>query len=139
MRPRLAMVPVILAVCVALVSAQTNQLSGTVRDLSGNVLPGVTVTVTSPALDAPQIATTNKDGKFTFTGLPANDAYVVSFSLLSFRTVTQRDVKIAAGKETTTDAVMSIGVFGYPPSPGHPGDRRPENQKWGGIVLLSDQ
>src|SRR5262245_54784305 len=100
MRSRLAMVSAVLAVLVTLVSAQTNQLSGTARDLTGNVLPGVTVVLNNPAVDVSQTVTTNKDGKFTFKGLPADDGYVVTFSLLNFRTVTRRGVKIEADKET---------------------------------------
>lgn len=138
MRRRLAMLSAMLAVVVALVSAQTSQLSGTVRDAAGNVLPGVTVTVTSPALETLRVTTTNKEGTFTFKGLPEDDAYVVTFSLLNFRSVTRRGVKIEADKEATADATMVIGGPPYPP-PGDPGDRRPDNQKWGGIVLLSDQ
>jgi hypothetical protein len=139
MRARFAMVFVILTVFVTLVSAQMTQLSGTVRDVAGHVLPGVTVTVTSPSNDLRKFTTTDKDGKFTFKGLAESDAYVVTFSLVSFRSVTQRGVKVEADTETTADAVMLFGGA-YPPStPGDPRDRRPENQKWGGIVLLSDQ
>ena len=122
-----------MAVVVALVSAQTNQLSGTVRDRSGLVLPGVTVTVDGPALDGAQTTTTDSKGEFTFKSLPPDDAYVVTFSLTGFGVV-QKKVAIASDKAATTDAVMSVRVPTVIPAP--PKNNFPSNY---GVVLISPQ
>jgi hypothetical protein len=131
MRRYIAAVSGMLAVVVALVSAQTNQLSGTVRDRSGAVLPGVSVTVDGPALDKARIATTDSHGEFTFTSLPPDDAYVVTFTLVGFGFV-QKKVAIATDKAATADAVMSVTVVpNAPPKNGFPSNY--------GVVLIAPQ
>ena len=118
MRTRLAMVSATLVMVVAFVAAQASPLSGTARDESGKVLPGVTVTVTGPALDKPRVTTTDERGKFTLKDLPPDKGYVVAFSLTHFRTVTHRNVELTVEKETTTDAVLRIQP--EPPAPTYP-------------------
>ena len=108
MRRYVAAVCVMLAVAVAAVNGQTAQLSGTVRDRSAVLLPGVTVTVTGPALDKERTTTTDAQGKFTFKSLPPDDAYVVTFSLVGFNAVVEKKVAVASDKVATTDAVMTV-------------------------------
>ena len=108
MRRIVAAVCVMFAAVVASVNAQTSQLSGTVRDKSAARLPWVTVTVSGPALDKDQTTTTDHRGEFTFKNLPPDDAYVVTFALAGFRTVTQRKVALTSEKVTATDAVLTV-------------------------------
>jgi hypothetical protein len=56
---RWLMVAVALLVMPAMAMAQEATLTGTVTDATGGVLPGVTVTVTGPALQAPLVAVTS--------------------------------------------------------------------------------
>ena len=107
MRRYAAALCVMFAVVVAAVHAQTSELSGTARDKSGVPLPGVTVTVLGPALDKERITTTDHRGEFTFKDLPPHDAYVVTFSLAGFSTVTQKKVAVTSEK-AATDAVMTV-------------------------------
>lgn len=127
MRTHLAVAAAMLAMFVAVVAAQASQLSGTARDESGKVLPGVTVTVTGPALAKPRVITTDERGKFTLKDLPPDKAYVVTFSLIYFRNVVHRNVELTVEKEATTDAVMLI----QPPSP-------PTAPRGFGIVPLAE-
>jgi len=108
MRRILAAACVMFAVLIAAVNAQTSHLSGTVRDTSASLLPGVTVTVSGPALDKEKTTTTDHRGEFTFKNLPPDDAYVVTFALAGFRTVTQRKVALTSEKVTATDAVLTV-------------------------------
>ena len=85
-------------------------LSGTVRSDKGTVLPGVTVSVTGPALEKALTTTTNERGTYSFGTLPAADGYVVTFSLVCFRTETQRRVTIPTEKNAAVDAVMRLGT-----------------------------
>jgi len=117
MRTHLAVASAILTMFVALVAAQASQLSGTARDESGKVLPGVTITVTGPALDKAQTTTTDAGGKFTFKSLPPGKGYVVTFSLIYFRSVVRRNVEVAVEKEATADAVMRIQPEPSPTAP----------------------
>ena len=46
------------------------RINGTVTDNTGAVLPGVTVTVSSPALIQPQVQVTSAEGDYRFLALP---------------------------------------------------------------------
>lgn len=67
--------------------AQTGDgsLRGYVKDEQGGVLPGVTVTATSPALLAPVIAVTDGDGYYRLRNLPPG-TYAVTAELPGFAT-----------------------------------------------------
>ena len=58
---------------------------GQVTDQSGAVLPGVTVTATSPALQVPQMtAVTNELGEYRLAPLPVG-VYQVAYDLSGFQ------------------------------------------------------
>jgi len=63
------------------VAAQTNtgQISGTVRDGSGGVLPGVTVTITNVNTAAARTEVTGPNGTYVVTSLPVG-TYTVTAS-----------------------------------------------------------
>src|SRR5215813_6381181 len=68
-------------------------ITGQVTDESGAVLPGVTVTVTGPALQVPQITTvTEARGEYRVTPLPIG-TYTVVYSLTGFQTVRRENVR----------------------------------------------
>ncbi len=67
---------------------QTGIIRGTVVDAQGGVVPGVTVTVTSPALQGPRSTVTDAQGSFSLRSLPAGD-YELTFELSGFRTIKQ--------------------------------------------------
>ncbi|MGQ0732868.1 MAG: carboxypeptidase-like regulatory domain-containing protein [Acidobacteriota bacterium] len=48
----------------------TGTVNGTVSDNTGAILPGVTVTVTGPAVMGTQTAVTNDQGQYRFPALP---------------------------------------------------------------------
>ena len=53
-------------------SVSSGAIQGTIRDQSGGVLPGVTATLTSPALQVPQLVqVTDAEGQYRFVDLPA--------------------------------------------------------------------
>ena len=70
---------IIVAIMIALAGAasaaaqgvQTGTIRGTVQDQQGLAMPGVTVTVTSPALQGPRTAVTDGEGNFALAALPA--------------------------------------------------------------------
>src|SRR4030095_5396252 len=82
-------------------AAAQAQVSGTivgrVTDESGAVLPGVSVTATSPALQVPQIVdVTNAQGDYRITPLPIG-TYEVVFTLSGFQTVRRESIRLTAG------------------------------------------
>ena len=56
----------------------TGVIEGLVKDKGGQPLPGVTVVVTSPALQQNQVAITDDQGHYQITALPPG-TYVVTF------------------------------------------------------------
>src|SRR5688500_19914287 len=69
------------------------RINGTVTDNTGAVLPGVTVTTTSPALIQPQVQVTGADGSYRFLALPPG-LYDVSFELAGFQGVKREGVRV---------------------------------------------
>src|SRR3954462_3265725 len=62
---------ILVALCASSALAQTTgRLVGTIVDAQGAVLPGVTVTVTSPQLQGANTQVTDATGQFRFPSLP---------------------------------------------------------------------
>src|SRR5215471_10662524 len=74
---------------------QTGTVRGVVKDDQGLAMPGVTVTVTSPALQGPRTAVTDSTGGYTFLNLPPG-VYSVKYELSNFATV-ERQSNVALG------------------------------------------
>ena len=87
--------------------AQDGVISGTVRDTTGLILPGVTVEARDAAGDG-QFTFTDGTGQFTFSGL-APGMYEVTFSLPGFNAPAQV-VEVGAGATATLDVEMTIGL-----------------------------
>jgi hypothetical protein len=89
--------------------AQMDQghLTGTVTDSQNAVLPGVTVTATSPALMGARTAVTEGDGRFKIGPVPAG-VYTVSFELAGFSTVKRTNIVLALGQTLNVDGVLQV-------------------------------
>src|SRR6266850_1999251 len=87
----------------------TATINGQVTDESGAVLPGVTVTGTSPALQVPQVtASTDLEGRYRLTPLPIG-TYNLTFELAGFKTVRREDIRLTAGFTARLDATLNVG------------------------------
>jgi hypothetical protein len=93
--------------------AQVSALSsirGTVSDATGGALPGVTVTLTSPALQVTEIAAvTQVDGSYRFGELPPG-IYRLKFELTGFNTLVREELRLTVGFEARVDAPLTIGT-----------------------------
>jgi hypothetical protein len=88
--------------------AQTS-ITGTVKDASGAVLPGITVEAASDVLTAKVRTTvTAGNGRFQLVDLRPG-AYVVTFALPGFNTY-RRDGITLAGSAATVDADLRVGA-----------------------------
>src|SRR5262249_8232516 len=81
---------------------------GVVRDTSGAVLPGVTVTVDGAALVAPRVVVTDGEGRFALDTLPVG-RYQVTAALTEFEPRTT-DIDID-GQPVTLDLVLGPSPF----------------------------
>jgi len=90
-------------------SAQEASIIGQVTDESGAVLPGVTVTATSPALQVPQVTdVTNERGEYRLTPLPIG-TYEVDYTLQGFVTVRRQALRLTAGFTAKVDVELKVG------------------------------
>jgi hypothetical protein len=101
---------VALLIGVAPAAAQTNtgQISGTVRDSSGGVLPGVTVTVTNVGTGIEWTEVTSITGTYTVTNLPVG-TYKVAVQIEGFRKAEKSGFALTADGRVTADFAMSVG------------------------------
>src|SRR5262252_542847 len=100
---------------------QTGSSRGVVKDAQGLMVPGVTVTATSPALQGPRVAVTDTTGAFSMAALPAGD-YTVTYELSGFTTVT-RKIAVPVGSTVSESVTLaaagiaeSINVVGQTPA-----------------------
>ena len=86
-------------------SSTTGAITGVIKDkATGDVLPGVTVIVTSPALQQSQSAITDDKGAYKITDLPVGD-YLVTFY---FADITVERSGIHVGINTATPVYQDI-------------------------------
>lgn len=94
--------------------AQTSgagSIGGTVKDVSGGVLPGVTVEVASPSLiEKVRTVVTDVDGRYLVAELPPGP-YTATFRLEGFGTVRREGLVLTANFTATVNAEMPIGAL----------------------------
>jgi outer membrane receptor protein involved in Fe transport len=91
---------ILLALASAFAQGGTGQLSGSVADTNGAVVPGANVKLTSLVTAQERQATTNDSGDFVFTLLPAG-TYKLEITASGFRTVVVDEVRINVTQTTT--------------------------------------
>src|SRR5688572_1855512 len=94
----------------ALASAQ-GTLTGTVRDQSGGVLPGVTVEASSPALiEKVRTAVTDDAGQYRIPGLNPG-IYSLTFRLTGFNVVRRAEIELSGTAILTIPIDMRVGTL----------------------------
>src|SRR5688572_18487255 len=84
-------------------------ITGTARDASGGVLPGVTVEVSSPALiEKVRTAVTDGSGLYRIVNLPPG-TYTVVFTLTGFNTSRREGVNVSPNFTATIDGDLRVG------------------------------
>lgn len=81
---------------------------GTVRDESGAVLPGATVTVKSAAIAGEPSAATAPNGRYAFPALPPG-RYDLTVALSGFTSLTRQGLVLGVGSTLEIDAVLKVG------------------------------
>jgi hypothetical protein len=90
-------------------SVGSGALNGIVTDGTGGALPGVTVTLTSPALQVGQLTTTTaSDGSYRFVDLPPG-LYTARFELSGFKPFLRDGLRLTVGFVARVDATMQVG------------------------------
>ena len=98
-----------MAICVTSAWAQTSgTILGSVKDQSGAVLPGASVTVTNTETGISRTATSGAKGEYRFSAMP-NGAYAVKTELSGFRAEVRTGVTLSVGQEVVVDMTLGIG------------------------------
>ena len=94
--------------CSSVWAQATAQISGTVRDQSGAVLPGVEVTATQTDTGISRSAVTNETGSYVLSNLPLGP-YRFEATLPGFRTFVQTGVVLQVNSNPVINPIMEIG------------------------------
>ena len=94
--------------CASAWAQATAQISGTVRDQSGAVLPGVEVTVTQTDTGIPRMAVTNETGSYVLSNL-AIGPYRLEAGLQGFRTYVQTGIVLQVNSNPVINPVLEVG------------------------------
>ena len=86
----------------------TGQITGTVKDATGAVVPGVTVTATSELTGSKREAISGKEGSFVIPLLPVS-TYSVTASLQGFRPAKRTGVRLNVDQVVRIDLDLQTG------------------------------
>jgi len=87
----------------------TGDIRGVVTDESGAVLPGVTVTLSGPAVQGTPSTVSNESGVYRFPNLSVG-VYQVSAELAGFATKTQTGIQVVLGATADVGVQMSVST-----------------------------
>src|SRR2546421_8592194 len=94
--------------CTAVWAQSTAQVSGTVKDQSGAVLPGVQATVTQTATGLTRSVVTDESGFYLLPNLPVGP-YKLEASLPGFRTFEQTGIVLQVGSNPVINVALQVG------------------------------
>src|SRR5713101_4672716 len=85
-------------------------ITGVAKDVSGGVLPGVTVEAASPVLiEKVRAAVTDGTGQYRIVDLRPG-TYTVTFTLTGFSTVKREDIELTGAFTATVNADLKVGT-----------------------------
>src|SRR2546427_4389278 len=109
---RLSRLPLTIAflalTCTMVRGQSTAQVSGTARDQSGAVLPGVEVRLTQTNTGLVRSVVTNETGSYSLPNLPVGP-YKLEASLPGFRTYVQTGIVLQVNANPEINVVMDVG------------------------------
>jgi hypothetical protein len=91
-------------------ASSTGTIQGRVTDAQGAVMPGVSVTATSPALIQPQTTVTSETGNYRFPAVPPG-SYELVFELAGFNTLKRSGIEITLGFTATVNTELALATL----------------------------
>src|SRR5262245_27154075 len=86
------------------------RINGSVTDNTGAVLPGVTITASSPALIQAQVQVSGAEGDYRFIALPPG-VYDLTFELSGFQTVKREGIRVVINQTLTVDQQLQVATL----------------------------
>lgn len=110
MKQRVFLLGLILALAtVAFAQSDRATITGTVKDVTSAVLPGVRVRVANIGTNYVQTTTTDNDGVYRVGNLPIGD-YTVNFSKDGFKSLDRKGLTLLVSQVAAIDAVLQVGT-----------------------------
>jgi hypothetical protein len=92
-------------------ASTTGTIQGRVTDAQGGVLPGVSVTISSPSLiGGTQTQVTNDQGNYRFPAVPPG-TYTVEFDLTGFNKLRREGIQIALGFTANLNVELTVATL----------------------------
>lgn len=91
-------------------ASSTGTIQGRVTDAQGAVLPGVTVTATSPALIQPQTTVTSETGNYRFPAVPPG-TFELSYELAGFNALKRSGISITLGFTANVNVELALATL----------------------------
>lgn len=98
----------VLAIATGLYAQTTGQITGTVRDNTGAVVPGADVTVINTAQGTPSKTTTNNAGDYLVAGLGEGN-YNIEISAKGFKKRVVNGIVLRVAEKARADAILDVG------------------------------
>ena len=106
--PAISLVCVLFSLIAWSQGVSTAQMSGTVKDSTGAILPGAQVDATQTDTGLKRTAITDETGSYTLTNLPVGP-YKVEVGLPGFRTYVQTGIILQVNSNPVVNAVLEVG------------------------------
>ena len=91
-------------------ASSTGTIQGRVTDAQGAVLPGVTITATSPSALGAQTTVTSETGNYRFPAIPPG-VYTVTYELTGFNNVRREGIQIALGFTANVNVELALATL----------------------------
>lgn len=104
----MALLSVVLCLKVGLAQVTTGAISGTIKDETGAVLPGVTVKVKNIETGITRTTITDDQGRYHAPNLALGE-YEVQAELTGFQTGLRSGIKLTVGREAVVDFTLKVG------------------------------
>ena len=106
---RLALAALVISILVPAVARAQGSIAGAVKDVSGAVMPGVTVEASSPALiERVRYVVTDHTGQYRIVDLRPG-TYAVTFALAGFSTLRRDGIDVSGSFIATVNAELKVG------------------------------
>ncbi len=109
MRPKFHILTAIFVLLTFLGNAQvtTSSITGVVKNKTGEVLPGTTITMTHTPTGTVYNASTSKTGKFDIVNLIPGGPYTIEISYVGYANYSESNYNLPLGENTRIDAVLN--------------------------------
>src|SRR5882672_3281598 len=95
--------------CLAFAQGSTGAISGVVRDATGAVIPGVTVTARHIESGLTRTAVSSETGGYNLQLLPVG-AYEITTELPGFKQEVRRGINLVVGQQAVVDLTLEVGA-----------------------------